>query len=180
MFLEQQISILYWFLKDHVTLKTRVMMLKIHRNELHFKIYYVLWLLHAEYFLSVRIKKNDLITAHKTERFNNLSYRWQRLQNLLGVEATAWRCVLVNCILWGFSFWFHGIPFNSLLKGVEFCVEDIQVSLLPCLKKEEEQTRLKMIQNAFSANMNEVWMNVWIWTSLCFLALGCQLCHVSL
>ncbi len=35
MFLEQQISILEWFLKDHVTLKTGVMMLKInfyHRN----------------------------------------------------------------------------------------------------------------------------------------------------
>ncbi len=29
MFLEQQISILEWFLKDHVTLKTGVMMLKI-------------------------------------------------------------------------------------------------------------------------------------------------------
>ncbi len=28
-FLEQQISILEWFLKDHVTLKTGVMMLKI-------------------------------------------------------------------------------------------------------------------------------------------------------
>ncbi len=29
MFLEQQISILEWFLKDHVTLKTGVMMLNI-------------------------------------------------------------------------------------------------------------------------------------------------------
>ncbi len=29
MFLEQQISILEWFLKDHVTLKTGVMILKI-------------------------------------------------------------------------------------------------------------------------------------------------------
>jgi len=29
MFLEQQISILEWFLKDHVTLKTGVMKLKI-------------------------------------------------------------------------------------------------------------------------------------------------------
>ncbi len=29
MFLKQQISILEWFLKDHVTLKTEVMMLKI-------------------------------------------------------------------------------------------------------------------------------------------------------
>ncbi len=29
MFFEQQISILEWFLKDHLTLKTRVMMLKI-------------------------------------------------------------------------------------------------------------------------------------------------------
>ncbi len=29
LFLEQQISILHWFLKDHVTLKTGVMMLKI-------------------------------------------------------------------------------------------------------------------------------------------------------
>ncbi len=29
MFIEQQISILEWFLKDHVTLKTGVMMLKI-------------------------------------------------------------------------------------------------------------------------------------------------------
>ncbi len=29
MFLDQQISILEWFLKDHVTLKTGVMMLKI-------------------------------------------------------------------------------------------------------------------------------------------------------
>ncbi len=29
MFIEQQISILVWFLKDHVTLKTGVMMLKI-------------------------------------------------------------------------------------------------------------------------------------------------------
>ncbi len=28
MFLEQQISILEWFLKDHVTLKTGVMLLK--------------------------------------------------------------------------------------------------------------------------------------------------------
>jgi len=39
MFLEQQIIVL--FLKDHVTLKTGVMMLKIqiHRNKLHFKIY---------------------------------------------------------------------------------------------------------------------------------------------
>ncbi len=40
---EQQISILEWFLKDHVTLKTEVMMLKIQfwnqRNKLHFKIY---------------------------------------------------------------------------------------------------------------------------------------------
>jgi len=38
MFLEQQIIVL--FLKDHVTLKTGVMMLKIqiHRNKLHFKI----------------------------------------------------------------------------------------------------------------------------------------------
>jgi len=43
MFPEQQISILELFLKDHVTLKTGVMMLKIqlchHRNKLHFKIY---------------------------------------------------------------------------------------------------------------------------------------------
>ncbi len=43
MFLKQQISILEWFLKDHVTLKTGVMMLKIQlynqRNKLHFKIY---------------------------------------------------------------------------------------------------------------------------------------------
>ncbi len=31
MFLEQQISILEWFLKDHVTLKPGVMMLKIQR-----------------------------------------------------------------------------------------------------------------------------------------------------
>ncbi len=29
MFLEQQFSLLEWFLKDHVTLKTEVMMLKI-------------------------------------------------------------------------------------------------------------------------------------------------------
>ncbi len=29
MFLEQQISILEWFLKDHVTLKTGVMIMKI-------------------------------------------------------------------------------------------------------------------------------------------------------
>ncbi len=29
MFLEQQVSILEWFLKDHVTLKSGVMMLKI-------------------------------------------------------------------------------------------------------------------------------------------------------
>jgi len=39
--LEQQISILEWFLKDHVTLKTGVMMLKIqlclHRNKLQLK-----------------------------------------------------------------------------------------------------------------------------------------------
>ncbi len=34
---EQQISILKWFLKDHVTLKTGVMMLKI-----QFKIYHIL------------------------------------------------------------------------------------------------------------------------------------------
>ncbi len=38
----QQIGILEWFLKDHVTLKTGVVMLKIqfcgHRNKLHFKI----------------------------------------------------------------------------------------------------------------------------------------------
>ncbi len=41
MFLELQISILEWFPKDHVTLKTGVMTLKIqlfcHRNELHLK-----------------------------------------------------------------------------------------------------------------------------------------------
>ncbi len=38
--IEQQIIILEWFLKDHVTLKTGVMMLKIqiHRNKLHFNI----------------------------------------------------------------------------------------------------------------------------------------------
>ncbi len=30
MFLEEQISILEWFMKDHVTLKTGEMMLKIH------------------------------------------------------------------------------------------------------------------------------------------------------
>jgi len=40
MFLEQQISILKLFLRDHVTLKTGVMMLKIqlshHRKKLHF------------------------------------------------------------------------------------------------------------------------------------------------
>ncbi len=42
MFLEQQISILEWFLKDHVTLKTGVMMLKFsfaRRNKFHFKMY---------------------------------------------------------------------------------------------------------------------------------------------
>ncbi len=43
MFLDQQISIFEWFLKDPVALKTWVMMLKIqlynHRNKLHFKIY---------------------------------------------------------------------------------------------------------------------------------------------
>ncbi len=33
MFLEQQIIILEWFLKDHVTLKTGVMMLKMNRNK---------------------------------------------------------------------------------------------------------------------------------------------------
>jgi len=86
----------------------------------------------SDYILKVSEKKKT-ITAHKTERFNNLSNRWQRLQNLLGVEATAWRCALVHCILWGFSVWFHAIPFNSLCTGVEFCVEDVQVSLLPCL-----------------------------------------------
>jgi len=35
--LEQQIIILEGFLKDHVTPKTGVMMLKIHRNEFHFE-----------------------------------------------------------------------------------------------------------------------------------------------
>jgi len=42
MFLEHQIIILECFLKDHVTLKTGVMMLKYsfdHRNKLHFTIY---------------------------------------------------------------------------------------------------------------------------------------------
>jgi len=42
MFLEQQISILERFLKDNVTLKSGVMMLKFSfyiRNELHIKIY---------------------------------------------------------------------------------------------------------------------------------------------
>jgi len=43
MFLEQQISLLELFVKDHVTLKTGVMMLTIqlchHRSKLHFKIY---------------------------------------------------------------------------------------------------------------------------------------------
>jgi len=43
MFVEEQISILKGLLKDHVTLKTGVMMLKIklchHRNKLYFKIY---------------------------------------------------------------------------------------------------------------------------------------------
>ncbi len=38
MFLQQQISILELLLKDHVTLKTGVMMLKIHRNKLQVKI----------------------------------------------------------------------------------------------------------------------------------------------
>jgi len=44
MFLERQISILEWFLKDHVTLKTGVVMLEIqiqlchHRNKLPLKI----------------------------------------------------------------------------------------------------------------------------------------------
>ncbi len=41
MFLEQQISILEWFLKDHVTYHTGVMMLKIqlynHSNKLYLK-----------------------------------------------------------------------------------------------------------------------------------------------
>jgi len=41
--LKQQIIILEWFLKDHVTLKTGVMMLKIHlchhRYRLHFKLH---------------------------------------------------------------------------------------------------------------------------------------------
>ncbi len=38
--IEQQIIILEWFLKDHVTLKTGEVekMLKIHRNKLHFNI----------------------------------------------------------------------------------------------------------------------------------------------
>ncbi len=44
MFPEQQISILVWFLKDRVTLKPGVMMLKIqlcrHRNNLHFDYFY--------------------------------------------------------------------------------------------------------------------------------------------
>ncbi len=43
MFLEHQISIFEWFLKDHVTLKTGVMKLKNcfdHRKKLQFKIYY--------------------------------------------------------------------------------------------------------------------------------------------
>ncbi len=40
MFLDQQISILEWFLKDHVALKTGVMMLKI---QLYSKyIYYII------------------------------------------------------------------------------------------------------------------------------------------
>jgi len=40
---EHQISVLEWFLRDHVTLKTGVMMLKIqlchHRNKQHSKVY---------------------------------------------------------------------------------------------------------------------------------------------
>ncbi len=37
MFLQQQISILEWFLKDHVTLKTGVMMLKSNDADAGFK-----------------------------------------------------------------------------------------------------------------------------------------------
>jgi len=47
-FFKQQISILEWFLKDHVTLKARVMMLKIQfwhdRNKWHFKIFFYAWI----------------------------------------------------------------------------------------------------------------------------------------
>ncbi len=38
MFLEQQISILEWFVKDYVTMKTGVMMLKIHDISEYIKI----------------------------------------------------------------------------------------------------------------------------------------------
>ncbi len=44
MFLKQQIGILEWFLKDHVTLTTAVMAAKNsalrYRNKSHFKVYY--------------------------------------------------------------------------------------------------------------------------------------------
>ncbi len=44
MFREQQISILEWFLKDHVTLKTGVMMLKIQLRitEINYILQYIL------------------------------------------------------------------------------------------------------------------------------------------
>ncbi len=46
MFVEQQISILEWFLKDHVTLKTGVMMLKIQLRIT--EINYILQYIHIE------------------------------------------------------------------------------------------------------------------------------------
>ncbi len=126
----------------------------------------------SDYILKVSEKKKT-ITAHKTERFNILSYRWQRLQNLLGVEATAWRCALVHCILWGFSVWFHAIPFNSLCTGVEFCVEDVQVSLLPCLKKTRLKNDSKCIRCKYEWGLS-------VSILLCLLASGCQVCNLSL
>ncbi len=41
MFIDKQMSISEWFLKDHVALKTGVMMLEIQRciTDIHFKIY---------------------------------------------------------------------------------------------------------------------------------------------
>ncbi len=62
MFLEKQISILIWFLKDHVTLKTGVMMQKI---QLHITgIYYIFNYIHIEnswYYISLYTLWNNNI-----------------------------------------------------------------------------------------------------------------------
>ncbi len=80
MLLEDQISILEWFLKDHVTLKTGVMMLKIqlrnHRNKVHFKISLSIHI-YLSIYLSIinRTKiKLSIHMKHWCEAIDNLMY----------------------------------------------------------------------------------------------------------